>query len=203
MAKRYSIGRNPDNAFSYPAETTVSGTHAYLTLVSQNQLLIEDNRSTNGVHVNGQQVSTYLLQRGDNLRLGGLWLNVEELFREIGNREHPSERRSSQVTSNIQGVDVSVQFLQLKDVFNKYRAHLDEIDRLRQGTLADKIVRVSTLGLLTKLDTINVRKLDQDVRDWFKLNYVCPNCMMHLNDFPWEALARQKKCARCKAIWVK
>ncbi|GAB3976149.1 hypothetical protein GCM10028806_35060 [Spirosoma terrae] len=203
MAKKYSIGRNPENTFSYPAEKTVSGIHAYLTLIAQNELLIQDNGSTNGTYVNGQPVSSYSLYPGDRLRLGNLWVDVDDLLKEIMNREFTGTRKPTNSLNRPAPADVSDQFLELKGVLEKYRRHLAEIDLLKEGTIVDKVMRIASFGVITKTNKINIRELDQQLKDWFKATYVCPNCKIHLNEFPFEALQKQKFCRSCKAIWAK
>lgn len=64
-AKEYkTIGRNPDSQiqFSY---NDVSGSHAILCRMMNDDVMIFDNSSTNGTFVNGERVTSRILKPGD------------------------------------------------------------------------------------------------------------------------------------------
>ena len=63
-----TLGRRPYNDIVID-NLSVSGEHAVLTLVNGN-VTIEDLRSTNGTHVNGQAVERCALKHGDLLDIG-------------------------------------------------------------------------------------------------------------------------------------
>ena len=63
-----SIGRNVNNTI-YVEDDFVSATHAMLTFRGRSWF-VEDQGSTNGTYVNGQQVSQIALGPGDQIRIG-------------------------------------------------------------------------------------------------------------------------------------
>jgi hypothetical protein len=66
--ERTTLGRRPYNDIVID-NLSVSGEHAVLTLANGN-VIIEDLRSTNGTHVNGQSVERCVLKHGDLLDIG-------------------------------------------------------------------------------------------------------------------------------------
>ena len=74
-----TVGRDPDNDICIPASIpnvdTVSKHHARLHR-DQDDYIVHDLSSTNGLAVNGQQTLENLLQDGDRLRFG----SVEAIF---------------------------------------------------------------------------------------------------------------------------
>ena len=71
-----TVGRGPRADFVVDA-AMLSRVHCRL-LATQNELTVEDLRSTNGTFVNNQRVSLSPLQNGDRLRLGRLVLEVSQ-----------------------------------------------------------------------------------------------------------------------------
>jgi hypothetical protein len=67
----FTLGANPNNDFSIPGDSTVSGQHAKL-FWEGSILKIEDMKSTNGTFVNSSRLAPgrQLLRPGDELRLG-------------------------------------------------------------------------------------------------------------------------------------
>jgi hypothetical protein len=73
----YTIGRDAGNDLRL-VEDGVSGRHCELR-VTRAGVMLRDNRSTNGVFVNGQRVEEARLHRGDVVELGGARLRFEFL----------------------------------------------------------------------------------------------------------------------------
>jgi pSer/pThr/pTyr-binding forkhead associated (FHA) protein len=66
--ERVVVGRLPDNDVSLP-HPTVSGHHAMFISI-RNDTFLEDLGSTNGTKVNNMKVNKYLLQDGDEIKVG-------------------------------------------------------------------------------------------------------------------------------------
>jgi len=73
----FTIGRDAGNDLRL-VEDGVSGRHCEMR-VTRAGVMIRDNRSTNGVFVNGQRVEEARLHRGDVIELGGARLRFEFL----------------------------------------------------------------------------------------------------------------------------
>ena len=65
-----TIGRTAENDIALPSKM-VSRNHARL-LIGPNGIIVEDNGSTNGCFVNGEQVKQHLMHDSDVLELGDL-----------------------------------------------------------------------------------------------------------------------------------
>ena len=205
MRKKYSIGRNPENTISIADQPSVSGTHAFLTRISENELLVEDNDSTNGTYVNGQMVYTCVLHPTDELRVGKVKIKAEQLFQKIARLENPNRNMGAERPQpKPQVVDVSDKFEQLKSVLDKYRQHKHELVALREGTVVDKLLRVVIpVGSIFKTNAVDFHIQQQKLDDWFQEVYVCPNCKNHFGNQKWDLIAKKKNCRFCKAILVK
>jgi FHA domain len=68
VGRRTTVGRTPENDIQID-ESAVSRNHAVL-LADDNQCVIEDLNSTNGVKVNGRRVDRKLLHDGDTIIIG-------------------------------------------------------------------------------------------------------------------------------------
>ena len=78
-----TIGRNEDNALSYPSRF-VSAHHAEIVAVNQ-KLLLTDLNSSNGTFVNGRRAQTQELRPGDSIYIVGLKLIVGNGFLAVNN----------------------------------------------------------------------------------------------------------------------
>ena len=68
LGRRTTIGRTPDNDL-HINEDFISRRHAVI-LASADSAIVEDLNSTNGVYVNGEQVTRRELREGDLLTIG-------------------------------------------------------------------------------------------------------------------------------------
>ena len=68
LGRKTTVGRTPDNDLQIDA-TFVSRHHAVL-LLTNNQTVIEDLNSTNGVYVNGKRTTREPLNDGDLVMIG-------------------------------------------------------------------------------------------------------------------------------------
>ncbi|WP_395146508.1 FHA domain-containing protein [Armatimonas sp.] len=72
-----SVGREPDNAFALPTDSTVSRKHA-LFLPTGTGWELADSGSANGTFLNGQRLSaTQTLSHGDEIKIGSSRLRFE------------------------------------------------------------------------------------------------------------------------------
>ncbi|CAG5002144.1 hypothetical protein DYBT9275_02819 [Dyadobacter sp. CECT 9275] len=205
MVKKYSIGRNPENLISIPDHPSVSGTHAYITPISENEMLVEDNDSTNGTFVNGQMVSSYVLHPADELRVGKVRIKAEQLFQKIARQAKPAGQGNAQKPQRKpQVVDVSDQFEQLRAVFDKYRQRKHQLAVIREGNWLEKLLRIIfPVGSIFRNKALEFQVQKEKLDDWFQEVYVCPNCNTHFGNMRWELIAKKKNCRNCKAILVK
>jgi len=72
---RWLIGRRPDCEICLD-DSTVSGTHALLTVEPSKfldgllEVIVEDQRSTNGTLVNGKKIKRHLLKHDETVHIG-------------------------------------------------------------------------------------------------------------------------------------
>lgn len=80
-AKEYrTIGRNPDSQIQF-AYNDVSGSHAILCKMMNDDVMIFDNSSTNGTFVNGERVTSRVLRSGDVVMIANKYqLNWNNYF---------------------------------------------------------------------------------------------------------------------------
>lgn len=197
--KKYTLGRNPDNAVCIN-KPQVSGHHATLTVVSENVMLLEDHDSTNGTFVNGIQIQRTLVGPDDQVMFGNLPIGLEKLFAK--NRPAIEAPRPSPPNN-----DYSAEFLKLKEVYEanqEARKAIQRSDKLKVLARAGLVfiphiglpLGMLMMGMLTNTEKYAV--LDRE----YQLKYVCPKCRRYLGNVFWETLANQKRCG-CGAVWVK
>jgi S1-C subfamily serine protease len=80
VGDRFSVGRDP-NADLVVQDPEVSRIHAYLEPLPDGRVALHDNGSSNGTHVNGQQVTSTVLTGGEELRFGNVLVRAE---RDVG-----------------------------------------------------------------------------------------------------------------------
>ena len=77
IVKEYNIGRSSDNSIILD-DITVSRKHALLSVTNQN-VKITDNKSTNGVYINNEIKSECELKSGDKIQIGKYLLLLTEV----------------------------------------------------------------------------------------------------------------------------
>lgn len=88
-----SIGRSPNCDIVIKAPD-ISSNHAKIWKDSAGNIVIEDNRSTNGTYVNGMKITSKVLHKGDRVTLGGNnYLDWESIFPENPEPPKTSENR--------------------------------------------------------------------------------------------------------------
>ena len=73
--ERFTIGSYPDNDIILDRDKFTSGLHATLT-ISDEKLVLKDNKSTNGTFVNNKKVSMCRLESGDSITIGDTVIEV-------------------------------------------------------------------------------------------------------------------------------
>jgi len=76
---RYIVGHDPKNEIVLD-EPSISGTHARLSVHSDDEIYIEDLGSANGTFVNGRRLAPQTptaIEQGDELKCGTLLIRVE------------------------------------------------------------------------------------------------------------------------------
>ncbi len=210
--RRLLIGKSPDNDVVVNAPG-MSRYHAALTLSSDspNAFLLEDTGSrdkldngsgepsypgsTNGTWVNGVMIRQKVVTLQDQVKLADMPLDCAVVVRQALTAAAPVRKKTNQN-------DFTEEFYQLKQVYESYKTTRLKLQRDANLANATKIIPGFGFGLyaLASLAMKTNEKMFV-LNEEFRIRYVCPNCKMPLGDFPWDTLANQKSCLRCKAIW--
>ena len=79
VVKGYNIGRSSDNNIILD-DITVSRKHALISVTNQNIKII-DNNSTNGIYINNEIKNDCELKSGDKIQIGKYLLLLTEVFK--------------------------------------------------------------------------------------------------------------------------
>ena len=213
VARRILIGSHPDNDVVMDAPG-VSRYHAALTIPAEpgEPFLLEDTGarekmilspgkepqfpgSTNGTFVNGLQVRHKTVTLQDQVRLAAMRLDLAAVV----NRVMVSPKT---VVAKTDPNDFVEEFLVLRQLYESFKTARFSLQRKAELANATKIIPGVGFGLyaLASLALKTNEKLFM-LNEEFRKQYVCPKCKIPLGDLPWESLANQKTCIRCKAIW--
>lgn len=77
-----TLGRSPTNNI-FIRDKNVSRVHCQIVVIEE-RCMLTDLQSTNGVYVNGEQVTERHLLAGDEIRLGTTLLELEEIAEDGG-----------------------------------------------------------------------------------------------------------------------
>lgn len=218
-----TIGRDKDNeiVLNYP---TVSRQHAKLTLCSLNSFIIEDCNSKHGIFIEdslGKQVrvTRKLVDINDKVWFAGHVFLVKDLLKKITAEEKQSPK--------IDPFNFTIEFAELQKVYEDYpilRKSCRDRDKMIRvwSIIAASTVGIGSvitgLGALAMLSSAGLSMLVPTLASNFlsteeKLElidkeyrgkYRCPNpdCRDPFGNKEFELLAKQKKCTKCKAIWI-
>lgn len=212
--RRLLIGKSSDNDVVVNAPG-ISRYHAALTLSpdSPNAFLLEDTGSreklsndsgeptypgsTNGTWVNGVMIRQKVVTVQDRILLADMVLDLSLVIRQGLAMAAPARKKTNPN-------DFTEEFGQLKQVYESYKTTRLKLQRDANLANATKIIPGFGFGLyaLASLAMKTNEKMFV-LNEEFRIRYVCPHCKMPLGDFPWETLANQKSCLRCKAIWLR
>lgn len=193
------IGRHPANqiVLAYPQ---VSGTHAQLTTISPNTLLLEDLGSANGTFVNGLRVKRCIVGPDDVVKIANIKLDLSVHF---AAKPAPPPQAAASSAPNY-----TAEFAKLADVYEHYEQTRQQVKKgvvmkqtaIRAGLallpFVGNAIAIAVCAGISEDEKLNA--LDKE----FKINYVCPKCKNFLGYMPFEAVAAKKNCLYCKAIWA-
>lgn len=222
MNTKIALGRAPHNDIVVDAPS-VSRDHAYVTFVSEQELLIEDRDSSYGTFINGRRIKQSKLTPADILLLGEHELKTAALF------EHFRKKSVEEKT------DFSAEFALLAKKFEEYEkksARLANMDNKRTQTV--RLV-ASVVGVLLVL-SVSFSKVDQTIKvvigscsgllatgvvlftgnksskaknmlgelqAEYETLLLCPKCSNPLINKPLSYWRVKKQCPRCQASWTK
>ncbi|RRD58352.1 FHA domain-containing protein [Tannerella forsythia] len=213
------LGRAPENDKVF-AQGDVSGKHALITMIGENEYKVEDLDSANGTYVNGYRIKKAVISNRDELRLSAnVIVDFPALFGKTKKHELPPNPKT-----NLK--DYVKEFQELKSLYVKYKDDRKRILRRNNQKMAilrgaitfspmlalmltggnthlmGVMILGSTLaGVLTSGVSIQ-DKLDE-LDENFRIRYVCPNrkCGQQLNGQPWAVIHATGFCPKCGAIY--
>ncbi len=221
MGKIINIGRNQGNDLVLNFQQ-VSGTHAKITLIGSNSLIIEDLGSSNGTFVNGIQIRRKIVSRVDRVKIANILLDTSKYFPSLPGPVHSKKSQNIKSVSD-NDIDVAAEFKKLERVWNEYqniklnnkkKGFWKNIGMSVAGLGAGAILTLATggmggamaIGSLLGRGAGGLLKDDeklQVVENEFKVNYVCPKCKTFLGNIPYEGLVQIGQCKSCKTNWLK
>ncbi len=223
-----TLGRDEANTvvLSYPK---ISRSHAKLFVCSPTSFILEDSGSKHGTFFadereNKVQIVRKLVDLEDEIWLADHPFKVKELLPGNGS----SDTGSSHLKKD--PLDFTVEFGHLKKVYDDYPIlrkacrNREKMIRLWSvvggsmigiGTVATAgslgfLAMLSSAGLSILIPTLSSHFLSTDeklelIEKEYRQRYRCPNpmCGEPFGNREYELLERQKKCHRCKVVWVK
>lgn len=222
---RHSIGRLPGNTLLIQ-NNRISGHHASLTCCSNHVYLLEDLGSKNGTFVNNIRITRKIIGSDDHLQFADAEFTVSTLL-----ALQPAKQVPKPDVRAKDSLDFTVEFGQLQAVFEQYpklrKSCRDREKMIRTGSvILSSVIGISTVlstggvglpllqilsgaGLSMLVPTLCSTLLSTDeklevIDKEYRERYRCPNsaCRDPFGTREWEALARQKTCRQCKAIWA-
>ena len=225
--ERITIGRLDDNKVVL-APTNIGRHHAVITVTGTNVYLLEDLYSKHGTFVNDERVHRKLISGEDKISFANNHYVAFEIL-EMANIIQPSPKSSNALDFTVEFTEMKILWEQyqlfkteeinIQTAIKKMNEHLRLGGAFAAPTLAALsialggpaiIVTISACGLGMLIPAIGSKFLKEDEklnqpRLFFANNWKCPKCndKTGLLNKSWEALAKQKKCTKCDAIWVK
>ena len=195
------IGRSPTNQIilNHPQ---VSGTHAQITIISPNTLLIEDLGSANGTFINDLRIKRCIISNNDIVKIANVKIDLTPYFANNNKPAAPAEKKDN-------ANDYTIEFAKLADIYEHYEQTKQQIKKgvtFKQTAVRAGFSLLPFVGnaiAIAVCATINEDEKLNALEKEFKINYVCPKCKTFLGYLPFEAVAAKKSCMSCKAIWVK
>ncbi len=208
---------------------TISRNHANLIVCSPTSFILEDNGSKHGTFFadekkNKVQFSRKLVDLEDEIWLAEYPFTVKELLPESGKSTTESQ------FSKKDPLDFTKEFALLQAVYDDY-PQLRKACRNREkmirlwsvvggsmigiGTVATAgslgfLAMLSSAGLSILIPTLSSHLLSTDeklelLEKEYRQRYRCPNpiCREPFGNREYELVERQKKCHKCRAVWVK
>ncbi len=207
---------------------TISRNHARLIVCSPTSFILEDNDSKHGTFFadergNKVQLSRKLVDSEDDIWLAEYAFKVKDLLPDA-----TGSAADSQSTKK-DPLDFTEEFALLEKVYDDY-PQLRKACRNREkmirlwsvvggsmigiGTVASAgamgiLAMLSSAGLSILIPTLSSHLLSTDeklefLEKEYRQRYRCPNplCREPFGNREYELWARQKKCHKCKAVWV-
>lgn len=193
---------------------SVSRRHCKL-IVSGEKYMIESLTDGNSVYVNGKEVVSKYLKKGDKVQLGEDhyeldWEAIMDLCLNALNgyslshlklvwERYDKEKLNMQInTSRLNAISFVPMILSFGS------GALIAIPSLAGSASVFKIIAVALLVLFAIIRIVNSSKLplkQRELEQWFHQNYVCPNpkCRRFLGNQPFEDLVKNVGCPNCKS----
>ena len=186
-------------------------------------LYIEDLDSANGTFVNGKPVNLKKINASDKIMLGGVdyyELNLETVLKLLPMTDAEFQAKFlqlKQVYDNYQKEKVKIQSesqgkMMLKRslpmalpgllmvivpfFFDRSNPQMNLIIQMAGGILSALSVILGSVWASKSMAKMPERQ--NDLRERFLVEYVCPNCGQDFGDRPWENIKRQGKCKACQ-----
>ena len=193
---------------------SVSRRHCKL-IVSGEKYMIESLTDGNSVYVNGKEVVSKYLKKGDKVQLGEDhyeldWEAIMDLCLNALNgyslshlklvwERYDKEKLNMQINTSRFNAISSVPM-----ILSFGSGALSAMPSLAGSASVFKIIAVALLVLFAIIRIVNSSKLplkQRELEQWFHQNYVCPNpkCRRFLGNQPFEDLVKNVGCPNCKS----
>ncbi|TDE08304.1 FHA domain-containing protein [Dyadobacter psychrotolerans] len=225
--ERIKIGRHEENDVVL-SPTDIGRFHAVITVCGPNNYLIQDLESKHGTFVNEGRIRSKLICAEDEIRLASHTVLAKDLLiiAKVIEGEKP-KRDPDDFTEEFaimnefyeQYLIFKAEEINIQNAIKKMNDNLRLGGALSAPTLAaltlllggaPAVAAMSACGLGMLIPAIGSRFLGENEklsqpRLHFANNWKCPRCgdKTMLLGKSWQVLAKQKKCTRCNAVWVK
>lgn len=224
--QRITIGRLEDNQVIL-TPTDIGRHHAIITVCGPNNYLIEDLNSKNGTFVNGDRIQSKLICEEDEIRFAAHTFLVKDILVKAKVIEEAKQKSDpDDFTEEFRKMEeLYEQYLLFKAKEVEIQSSIKKFnDKVRLGGVLTGstvgilalvvggtfLTTLSSCGLTILLPALLSQFLGEDEklnqpRLHFANNWKCPKCgdKTMLLGKSWQVLAKQKKCTRCNAVWMK
>jgi hypothetical protein len=206
------IGRSDSNDLVM-SQPQISGSHATITPLGANSLILEDLNSTNGTFVNDIRVHRAIINHDDRVKLANVLLDTDPFFADPEEwlRKVRDEKRELTIPEQFKLREEIWEAYQYYKLNNKKKDFWKNIGLTAAGMGVGALFVPVTGGISLMAGSLAGRGVggmlkndekNQIVENEFKINYTCPKCKVFLGYNPYEGLVQRKKCFTCKTQWI-
>ena len=221
MMKSLRIGSAAECDIVYN-ESGISGSHAFIKRISDESMLITDDRSTNGTYVNGQRIKEQEISISDQLLLGTFEIDLKQLFGEVNKITLKSRteliEEFKEIYQEYHSYKEQKKSLELAATSNNYINRLSGLLTmiplfLLRGKIDDLyiILMISAIVIFTMILTFYARKKQMRRKEQTNKELVllehqygktvqCPKCETPLLNNRMIIVEAEKCCPNCKVI---
>ncbi|MCC6410379.1 MAG: FHA domain-containing protein [Saprospiraceae bacterium] len=222
MAK-FTLGRTPQNDIVID-DPSISREHAFITLVSDQEILIEDRDSTYGTFINNREIKSGHSKPFDDLKFGRKEISAAEIFEhvrtitnlsrtdfneefknlEIRFVEYDKQRNKLALTANQKSLQTRlIASVGAAAVVIVLTILLPKEYKVAMGGLSAVLVTVILMISANKNSDMQIKQKLTELQWDYETILACPKCQLPLVSRSYAHWKTKKRCPKCNALWVK